>query len=447
MEFKIKTKNLKAVLPAVKKALAKKVPSFVLAGVLITATKNEVELETTDLETTLKVRLQAETVEEGSVLIPFKTLEKLGAVCKEETLEFKTTETEKERTTSEWRPKEDGEEGESEYVDIKEKYIETKLKVYKLELLTMDKNEFPKNPDLTGEGIGNLNFNPFMANLKKVSEFASTDESRVILTGILLNHNELVATDSYRLAVATLDFDLGKSVVIPKNAVEVLKPIEKVVRPEAKFGVITEEQGISFEIASEKYSFTVITRALSGKFPEYKQLMPTGEGADWQYKVNSKELITVIDEADKLLEMTKGYQIPIRTHFSEGRIEVSAIVKEVGAYESTINAINQKESIHYLIFNGENIKVHSVNNRADAELWIRNATPPEGADTDKEEIKVHYTIQESTELVTAFNPYFLKTCLKNFSEPVLNLYDPLKPMLITEDGNSMRVIIMPIRVE
>jgi len=220
------------------------------------------------------------------------------------------------------------------------------------------------------------------------------------LEGVLLNHNELVATDSYRLAVATLDFDLKKSIVIPKNAIEALKSIEKIVSAEANFNITVEEskdsKEIDFNVSNEEYVFTVITRGLSGKFPEHKALIPSGEGAEWKYRVKSEGLIAIIDEGSKLLDLYKD-NIPIRLSFLKESLQVNVEVREVGKYKSYVST--------------EALKVYN----------------PE-------------------EFLIAFNSNFLITCLKNFSEPVLNLYDPLKPMLITEEGNNMKVIIMPVRV-
>ena len=55
MEFKIKTKNLKTVLPTVKKVMGSRTQVLILSGVLLTATKNELLIEATDLETTLEI--------------------------------------------------------------------------------------------------------------------------------------------------------------------------------------------------------------------------------------------------------------------------------------------------------------------------------------------------------------------------------------------------------
>jgi len=431
MKVKVKTKDLKVVVSVLKKSNYKKQNYGILEGVLLTATKNKLQLETTNLETSVKINLNAEVIVEGSVLIPLKRLESILKVNKEETLMI-----------------------ESEEIKKEEMVIKTKVKLYKLSLNAMDKAEFPKKEVLTGKGIRIADFISFVEALKAIEDFTSRDEYRPILEGIMLDRNKLVATDSYKLAEIKLLFDIGNSIVFTKDIVKILESIMKVVLKDVDepfFDIIIKEnkesKEIGFNVTGEDFRFNVITRDISGKFPDYERLIPLKEKAGWKYQVESKELIKLIEEADKLVELTK-FNIPIKLKFNNGEIEVLGNVKEVGDYKDVLKSNQWTDSIFYKVYNSSNKEVHSTLVKEQAQNWIKNeAMPPEGADTDKEEIKVHYTIQESTELVTAFNPYFLKTCLKNFSEPMLNLYDPLKPMLITEEGSNMKVIIMPIRVE
>ena len=72
---------------------------------------------------------------------------------------------------------------------------------------TIPATEFPRLPEPTGDAV-TLDNGDLKEALRQVVSAASTDDSRPILTGVLMSADgdglRLVATDSYRLAVRDL---------------------------------------------------------------------------------------------------------------------------------------------------------------------------------------------------------------------------------------------------
>lgn len=338
-----------------------------------------------------------------------------------------------------------------------EEFIEYILQIYKLKLNTFSIEEFPKFPELKQEGIrtsNNLNFKDFQNCLSKVIDFTSKDKSRVILTGILFDtaNNCIVATDSYKMAVQKFDFgkDLEekieeglKTFVIDfsyrsftvgakdeneakqrffkdyasqgwseKDIVSIGLQSEK-YEPEPKKIVLPSEvyellkllKAFDFDVAVDRDNsqieftvgnYTIISRLLYGKYPDYEKLIPVN--FNYVFRLDSQKIISILDEADKLLNVAKD-NIPVKIrHEKEHELKFFCNIREVGEYESFV---------------------------------------------DMEVIKM---VQEEHEpLLFAVNPGFFKLCLKNFEHPVLQIAGELKPMLLQED-EDFKAVLMPIRI-
>ena len=110
---------------------------------------------------------------------------------------------------------------------------------------------------------------------------ASRDETRPILTGVLLslggNVLKMVATDSYRLAVkeTTLESEIAGEV----QAIVPVKALTEVARLATTLGdgdvevAIGENQAL-FKLADEGGDVYLASRLIDGQFPNYKQLIP-----------------------------------------------------------------------------------------------------------------------------------------------------------------------------
>jgi DNA polymerase-3 subunit beta len=175
--------------------------------------------------------------------------------------------------------------------------------------------------------------------LSQVVRSASTDESRQVLTGVLWELESgnltLAATDSYRLAVRSLDVEGGppelKKVILPARGLSELARALQAGASSVKTTV--KDNLIVFGIGGpEGAGESVIgSRFIEGEFPNYRQLIPTGYAN------------TLTVEREALLEVVKRVgllaqnNMPVKMHLGT-ELEVSAHTPDVGEGQEVIDA-------------------------------------------------------------------------------------------------------------
>jgi DNA polymerase-3 subunit beta len=103
---------------------------------------------------------------------------------------------------------------------------------------------------------------------------ASNDESRPVLTGVLLHSKEgklyAAATDSYRLAEKRLiDHKENIQLLIPATAIQDLLRILGDTNEEVR--VTHDEQQVLFQVGDSD----LVARLIDGKYPDYQRLIPS----------------------------------------------------------------------------------------------------------------------------------------------------------------------------
>src|SRR6187397_780076 len=130
-----------------------------LSGVQVLATQGAIELRTTDMEVGLRVPLKGEIVREGSVVLPARLVDVIRALPGDEvSLELRPTEQDVEIV------------GGSATFHIR----------------TLPSEDFPPFPEPEGDRVL-VPGAAFVATVNKVARSASRDETRPVLTGILVS--------------------------------------------------------------------------------------------------------------------------------------------------------------------------------------------------------------------------------------------------------------------
>src|SRR5436190_11794740 len=175
-----------------------------LSGVQITATAEACELRATDMDVGLRVPLGAELVRDGIVVLPARLL--LDVVrslpAQEVSLELRPAQQDVELVSG------------SATFDIR----------------TLRADDFPPFPEPDPDQTVSVPAGAFVSTALKVAGSASRDETRPVLTGILVSASErelsMVATDSYRLSIKQTAFEepLSRSfeVNVPARALQEL---------------------------------------------------------------------------------------------------------------------------------------------------------------------------------------------------------------------------------
>jgi DNA polymerase-3 subunit beta len=194
-------------------------------------------------------------------------------------------------------------------------------------LRTLRNEDFPHLPAAGGEQAITLDAEPFIDTVTRVSRSASRDDTRPVLTGILVwaadQELRMVATDSYRLSVKTTR--LGEPLVVPLEANVPARALAEVVRiaqqsGAAKIVINRTENQIVFTLGGAVLS----SRLIDGQFPNYQLLLP--ESADHELRVDREELAGVVRRVSLLAQKNA----PLRLAFSEGELLISAQTPDVG---------------------------------------------------------------------------------------------------------------------
>src|SRR5262245_22182597 len=192
--------DLAAALATVSRGLSTRGAVQVLSGILLRAEEGRLLLAATDMEISLRATITGEIAGDGAVVVPGKLLTDLARLLPDESVTLAH------------------EEGDG-VLTVTSGSHSSKLNVYSAE-------DFPRLPLVDGE-LHAIAAPELLGTIEKVSRAASRDESRPVLTGILvkLSGDKLVmaATDSYRLAVKETAMSAGTAeldAIIPARALQ-----------------------------------------------------------------------------------------------------------------------------------------------------------------------------------------------------------------------------------
>jgi DNA polymerase-3 subunit beta len=280
-----------------------------LSGVLLRAGDGAVELQATDMELGVRVRVEASPDRDGAVVVPGRLLlDVVRALPKDEvSIEHRTTEQDVEVVSGPAR----------------------------FHLRTLPLDDFPKLPEAGGGEVVRVPAKAFIETINRVARSASRDETRPHLTGVLVSASErelrMVATDSYRLSVkeTTLESPLDGSLEanVPARTLQELSRIATGEGAE-EIAITALEHQVIFTVGDVVLS----SRLVEGRFPNYKQLLP--ETFEHELRMNGSELAEVVRRISLLAQKNA----PLRLAFSDGALEISAQTPDVGEASESLPA-------------------------------------------------------------------------------------------------------------
>jgi len=350
-------------LGVVARAVSTRATVQILSGVLLRAEGGRLHLAATDMELSLRSSLDAQVGGEGAVVVPGRLLVDLVRLLPSDEVVIEQR----------------ADEG---VVHITSGPSSSSLHTYAAE-------DFPRLPDLDALGTFTVDREVLLETVARVSRSASRDESRPVLTGILVRFESgklvMAATDSYRLSVKETPLE-GESpeleAIIPARALAELARI-------AQAGDTVELGVHENQVVFTAEDVWLTTRRIDGQFPNYKQLLP--ESFEHEVPLPRAELLDVVRRVSVMAQRNS----PLRLRFAEGELTVSAQTQDVG---------EARESLP-VQFTGEAMEI-------------------------------------------GFNAEFLREGVESVStdEIRLRLISPLRPGLITAEGDDFWYLIMPIRL-
>jgi DNA polymerase III subunit beta len=340
----------------------------VLSGIMLQASEGHIELFSTDMEISIRASLGADIEQEGEIVLPARLFSDIVRNLP----------------------------GDKVTVEAVETTADISAGQAKFSLNAWSASDFPQTStfDMTGSFV--VGREPFVETLNKVGRAASRDETRPILTGVLMtiagDQLRMVATDSYRLAVK--ETKLADALPSEVQAIVPVKALGEVARLAGSMGTgdlevaIGENQAL-FRLSDEGGEVFIASRLVEGQFPSYRQLIP--DSFDHEVTLAKDEFVA----AARRVSLLAQKNAPLRLTFSEHRLTMKALTQDVGHAEESLD----------IEFDAESFEI-------------------------------------------GFNPAYLVDGIEALDDPavLLRFTNPLRPGLISGADGSFTYLIMPIRL-
>jgi DNA polymerase-3 subunit beta len=276
----------------------------ILGGILLRAEGGQLTLAATDMELSLRASLEAQVEGDGAVVVPGRLLVELVRLLPETDV------------TIEQRADES-------VIHVSSGSFESRLNTFTAE-------DFPRLPDAESLERHTVDRDALLETIARVGRSASRDESRPVLTGVLVRFEPgklvMAATDSYRLSVkeTSLEGSVPElEAIVPARALAELARIGQGAE-QIELGV--HENQVVFGVDG----VWLTTRRIDGQFPNYKQLIP--ESFDHELPLPREEVLDVVRRIAVMAQRNS----PLRLRFAEGQLTVSARTQDVGEAEESL---------------------------------------------------------------------------------------------------------------
>lgn len=251
MNLQVLQENLAKALSISSRFTSTKAQLPVLANIAISAKKNRLLISATNLELSVSVSIGAKVLREGELTIPARVITDLVANLNSGSLDLSS---------------------EKEHLKISSNNFTSTI-------AGMNSSDFPSIPYEVGKGATSFPKDTIIDSLTSILFAASSDETRPVLTGVLLIFEPekltFVATDGFRLSkkqinIKSLRSPTGiKSLILPKNSLSELSRLSGEAE-EIKLSLKEGESQVVFGVGDSVLS----SRIIDGEFPDFEKIIP-----------------------------------------------------------------------------------------------------------------------------------------------------------------------------
>lgn len=362
MKFQIEKSALTSIVSMVSRAISSKTNMQILEGIYMEAKDNELILRATDTEISIQSRHACLVEEEGSIVLNASLF---GDIVRKLPTAMVHIESEGQRVTLH-----------CEHSDF--------------EIMGQNPEEYPQLPELGGSEEIVVEGEALLKSFKETQFATSTDDMRLVLTGVLLDVSKegitSVALDGYRMALSQISGEqqVERELILPSRSVsEISKLIDATKTVILQIGsnhILIEFDGTKF-----------FTKLLNGEFFQYNSLIRREH--DINVSCARKPLISALERAS--LMTGKERNGLVKLDIKSDRIEI--------------------------LSNSEVGKVHEV-----------VACKKEGED-----------------LTIAFNARYLLEGIRVMDDETIQMgfTDAVNPCIMTpEDGEDYLYLVLPVRL-
>lgn len=310
MNFNCQKEDLLFGVQIIGKAISGKNTMPILNGILIIAEQQQITLRATDLDIAVQCAVPADVAEEGRLVIA------------------------------------DG----KRFIDIVRQLPDNNINIslindfdininYGISSITVkgfESDQFPQLPDMQSEVNGTMRGEVFARVVKQTAIAAANDDIQPILTGIMLDINgtdiNFVATDFHRLTMSKAVWQTESAslmqVIVP---VKTMLDVAALADNEEQVKITISRSNICFSIGST----IIISRLISGQFPDYRSIIPDEDTLKHQVFVNKNTFNSSLKRASIL---SKDNNNTVRLEFKPEQVVMTASTSDIGNIREVIPA-------------------------------------------------------------------------------------------------------------
>ncbi len=306
MKLQVTQENLNRALNSVARVANSRGTLPILANVLLQTRNNRLSLSATNLDIAITHYIGAKVNEEGSITVPARLMQDFVSSLPEGVIELDLQETKLHVTTTQYQSVVNG----------------------------IVADDFPVMPAITvgkNWAIGGV---LFKKALQQVVFSASGDETRPVLTGVLLQalngKLSMVATDSFRLAEKQLGRNKQEiQLLIPASAMHDLLRVLGDNDDEVR--VTHDDQQALFQVGD----IELVTRLVDGKYFDYHKLIPKTFSA--QATLKRADLIN-ITKVSSLFARESAGSVTLELDEAASQLSIRSVASQLGENTATAPA-------------------------------------------------------------------------------------------------------------
>lgn len=326
MKFLCKTSDLLQALNLVSRAISGQQALPILGNVLMQVEGKRCTLSATDLEVSIVTSFEANIENEGSITVPAKAILNFAQYNSDKEVLLETSEGTQLKCTSAHAKTVISGEAASEYPTISHIEKETSF---------------------------SLEVQPLLEALHTVTFASAKTTLRPVLAGVYVHHENnnlvFVATDSYRLSEYKIKAEgVGSDVscIIPAKVLEEVKNIlgsqkgdKEKKSEEGDVAPKTKATKVDIALSAQQVEVTIghtrlLSRLIDGKFPDYKQIIPSETKS--KAAIQSKDLATITKRMHYFAKETNN-NLTFTIRKSDNTVHITTPHTQAGRDEATLD--------------------------------------------------------------------------------------------------------------
>lgn len=306
MKLQVTQENLNRALGSVARVANSRGTLPILANVLIKTSNNRLSISATNLNIAITHYIGAKVLDEGEITVPARLMQDFVNTLPSGVIDLELNDTKLSVTTDQYKSVVNG-------------------------VLAED---FPVMPAIADGTSWSISGDIFKKALQQVVFAASSEETRPVLTAVLLQSRGgnlyMAATDSYRLAEKNVGTNKNEvELLIPANALQDLLRVIGDNTDEVK--VTHDDQQVLFQVGD----IELVTRLIDGKYPDYTKLIPSDFSINATLK---KSDLVNVTKVSSLFARESAGSVTIELNEESKQLSIRSIASQLGENTATADA-------------------------------------------------------------------------------------------------------------